>query len=323
MTMDYEIVRYETPIHQDLIRDLLTIWEKVFEVDFSWLAGVLQGDESSANRNVLWIAKAGGLVAATCRLTQSLSCPRLGCLGEVATLPEYRGRRLAHQLCARAIEDFEKQGGRNLFLGTVNPVAAKVYSSLGWRYLAGTRVMSRVAAGTPEDFLADYFREGAHLPVDIVPGGPEFRVPIIPLIVTPHDFFLLDINTSLFSSRYVTQNSCEGLYQRYQSLREPARWFVLTRSDGVAVGLASCKPAEDGNVWVEAFTHFHYQEKWLPRLYRTVVEWAAKQAWGPAMTTCFNQDPFKRAILVTMGLRETQKILHLPELEGPTKVFSF
>ena len=119
----------------------------------------------------------------------------------------------------QAVEEFVAQGGEAVFLGTGNPDAARIYHRLGWRRIAGTNVWARVTTGdSPEEYLADYFRAPGQ--VNIVPGDASLRVPMIPLLVTPHDWQVLDGNlpVPMLSTRYAVQSSCMGLCRKYYDL---------------------------------------------------------------------------------------------------------
>ncbi len=298
----YEFRRVDPPLPAPLIAELLRFWKTIFQGDFSGFDAMLAGKESQLNRHSVYLAEQRGKIAATCRMGISLSDPRLACLGEVATAPEHRGHNLTTRLCCQAVYDFDHADGQAFFLGTVNPVAAKIYTRLGWRYLAGTKVMLRTSSGlTPEEFMVDYFRQGLELPVKVAPGTTACRISMIPLILTPHDWVVLDANTSIFSTRYFTQKSCEGLFPRYQYLPSPAAWFAATRSDGVIVGLASVQIRETNIANVDAFAHHLYQEKILPELYSQAAAWARSQNASAVFTTAERHDPLKHQALHTLG----------------------
>ena len=93
----------------------------------------------------------------------------------MATASAWRRRGLARQLSQLARDEFWKLGGDAIFLGTVNPQAAPLYESLGWRRLTGANVMCLVRNdGSSDDFLADYFQ-----PVPwVLRGGGERSGPI-------------------------------------------------------------------------------------------------------------------------------------------------
>jgi len=219
----YEFRRVDPPLPAPLIAELLRFWKTIFQGDFSGFDAMLAGKESQLNRHSVYLAEQRGKIAATCRMGISLSDPRLACLGEVATAPEHRGHNLTTRLCCQAVYDFDHADGQAFFLGTVNPVAAKIYTRLGWRYLAGTKVMLRTSSGlTPEEFMVDYFRQGLELPVKVAPGTTACRISMIPLILTPHDWVVLDAKPP--SSRLVI------------SPRSPAKDFSL------AINISPARP---------------------------------------------------------------------------------
>ncbi len=276
-------------------------------MDFPGLIEILTGGDSQNNRDIVYLARKDGKIASTCRLTISRSDPRLGGLAEVATLAEHRGQNLGLELCRWAAKEFDESGGQANFLGTVNPIAAKLYGWLGWRYLAGTKVMVRIGSGeNPEEFLVDYFRGGQDLPVTIQPGSPALRVTMIPLILRPHDWLVLDANMNLCSTRFMIQKSCEGLFPRYVSLKDTGAWFVALLADGVVVGLASVKKLDDRTAQIEAFTVDRYQESWLGPLYQQAAQWARDyQGLSDIQTSCAKDDPLKPAVLEREEFRLT------------------
>lgn len=258
---DYILERYEVPLSQELAKELSGLWQAIFEVDFPGLLEILNGSDICNNRDILYLARNEGEVVSTCRLTISRRDPRIGGLGEVATHSEHRGKNLGFKLCQWAVREFDESGGQANFLGTVNPIAAGLYAKLGWRYLAGTKVMLRVVAGqNPEEYLVDYFRNGQELPVMIEPGSSVCRVTMIPLILRPHAKMVLDANANLVSTRFEIQKSCEGLYPRYAFMEKPSTWFAAIRADGVVVGLSSVRIFDGKTVRVDAFAVDRYQE---------------------------------------------------------------
>ena len=135
----------------------------MFPIDFTPMERVLGGRECDTNLDIVYVVKDGSQIVATTHLTISRSDPRIGGLGEVATLATHRGRGLAGALCGRAAEEFDAAGGEGLFLGTDNPAAARIYQRLGWRYLPHTHVMRRAGSVSVID---NYYRTGAGLSVD-------------------------------------------------------------------------------------------------------------------------------------------------------------
>ena len=113
---------------------------------------------------------------------------------------------------------------------------------------------------SPEEFLVEYFTPDRST---IGPAGPQIRVLMIPLIVTPHDWWVLDANVELFSCRYCVQHSCMGLFPRYsRRLQDRGEFFAASTSDGRAVGLASARLDSSGHCWVDGFLHRNFSEAW-------------------------------------------------------------
>jgi len=267
-------MEYEMPLSEDLAAELSRFWEATFETSYAWLQSVLAGQERVHNRDIVYLIRDGERLAGTCHLTIPVRQSRLGGLGEVATVPEYRDQGIATQLCTRARDEFRRQGGEALFLGTGNPAAARIYARLGWRKLAGTNVMAFISSDdSPEAFLVDHFREGGS--VTVAPATPAARIPMIPLFVCPHDDRVLDANTGMVSTRYAVQHSCMGLYPRYEALLpdELGTWFGARTEQGHWVGLSTARLDTSGAYRVDGFVHHKYQDIW-EELIRAAMHWA-------------------------------------------------
>jgi GNAT superfamily N-acetyltransferase len=244
-------------------------------LSFEELRGVLGGEERSFNRDWLYVRRADGVLAGTVHLTVSVACPGLGGLGEVAVPPAFRGRGIASDMCALARDAFASAGGAALFLAASNPGAFRVYERLGWQPVANSNVMACLpAGGTPAAFLEAYFAHPS--PCVISEGTAGDRLAMIPLIVAPHDWRQLDVNTGLCSTRHVHQPSCMGLYPRYVHLRTDGlgTWFSAHDSRGRLVGLSSARLDGNKQARVDGFTHPHYLDAW-ERLLQAAMAWRA------------------------------------------------
>ena len=299
-----EIVVLEPPLPADVIEELTGLWEPIFEARYDDLRPVLAGSEVAGNRNLVYMVREGGELAGTCQVTISRAVPALGGLGEVATAPAYRGRGIATRLCARARDDFRAQGGRALYLGTINPAAARVYYRLGWRNLAGTTVMACTTGDdSPEGFLVDYFRAQDGRP-RIVAGTAAARIPMIPLIVMPHDWQVLDANVGLYSTRYAVQHSCMFLYPRFQALTNEGRgaWFGAQAESGALLGLATARLDGDGGCQVDGFVYRTGQDVWS-ELLRAAMRWGAAQGVAVCWAGVSVEDEQKQAWCEVLGFR--------------------
>ena len=298
-----QVRQYEPPVDALLADELVEFWQTTFEVSFDEMRAILAGEESAHNHDVFQVARVDGRLAGSCHSTIGRSSHLLGGLGEVAVPPEFRGQGIANSLCAQARDAFQEAGGRALFLGTVNSHAARVYHRLGWRKLEGTNVMVVLSdSQSPADFLADYFHDPAA--VSVFPGTAADRLAIIPLIMTPHDEFVLDANLDLFSSRYTVQNSCMGLYSKYDSLGDDGRgaWFVARSERGRVVGLSSVNMDDSHRAQIDGFVHQDFLGSWSD-LIVAPIEWAAKHHASLLTVKLCDQDKDKLRRFPSLGFK--------------------
>lgn len=299
-------MKYAIPIAAALIDELIPFWAAIFgEVLPDMERAVFLGDEDAYSRSTLYLQREGTQLAGTCFIMHSKTMPTLAGFGEVATAPQFRGRGIAAELCSQAVADFRAAGGEAFFLGTVNPVAARVYHRLGWRKLAGANVMVNLtSSASPEEFLVDYFRRPGQVEISI--ASPDVRVPMIPLILTPHDSQVLDANVGLYSCRYRTQNSCMGLYPRYVRDLKPGQgaFFAARTEDGRVVGLATALPANREiagyDCQIDGFVHHHFAASW-PDLIEAAYAWA-KAGGATALRAAISaEDLEKQALFQSLG----------------------
>ena len=300
------IRKVEPPVPPPLTEQLVSFWEEIYQTSSQGMRPVLQGTEKAENRDVFYTLWEGDRLVGTSHLTYGLDCVSLGGLGEVATHPRFRKRGVAALLCQEALNDFTSAGGRAIFLGTDNAAAARVYQRLGWIRLAGTTVMANVIGPeTPEDFLVDYFRGAG--PADIQAARPSHRVPMIPLLVMPHDWKVLDALTGMFSTRYVTQNSCMGLYPRYQALPSGhhGTWFGARTDSGHLLGLSSVRMEAPDSAQMDAFTRPNQ-----PGLWKTLMEsalgWAADRGARRFTSRVCLEDEDKLQSFESLGFRKAK-----------------
>ena len=238
--------------------------------------------------------------------------PEFAGIGEVATRPEYRGRGIANRLCKQALDEFDEHGGEAVFLGTENLDAARIYHRLGWRRIANSTVYANIMSGdSPEEYLADYFRTPS--PVNIVPGDASLRVPMIPLLLTPHDWQILDGNlpTPMISTRYADQNSCMGLCRKYYYLvkRDNAEWFAAKTDDDRLVGIATAYVDVNDDCQVDGFVHARFSDAYSA-LINAAIDWGTQQNAGRIATRLSVEDEDKRSKFHAIGFRPSPSSFH-------------
>lgn len=294
----------EPPVAEALNTELTKFLTTVFG-GCPGMKEILQGNERPVNDDVFYVCRRNGQVASMCHLTVSRTNPELGGFGEVATAQEHRRTGLAGTVCSAAADEFRRRGGSWLALGTGEPTAARVYYRIGWRMLAGANVMAlSTTTDSPEEFLADYFRSNSK--TAITPAGAAERVPMIPLIVTPHDWQVLDANAGIQSTRYTMQSSCMSLYPKYQALETNGRgaWFAARTKTGQLVGLSSAQLTDSGTCKVDGFAHKNYEDAWGDLLQAT-MEWGTAQGAHKWEARLSAEDKEKRRLFETLGFQET------------------
>ena len=297
--------RVETPLPKTLAIQLASFWEDIFNASYKDYHGVLAGTERDLNRNIIYLTKVGSALAGTSQLTLSSSDAQLGGLGEVAIATSQRRQGIGRALCTLARDEFFDLGGVAIFLGTFNPDAAKLYHSLGWRQMEGSNVMCLVRDGrTPEVFLADYFCHTDN--IRISRGSAAQRLSMIPLIVCPHDWRILDANLNLFSTRFVLQKSCMGLFPRYQVLSQnpQAEWFTATTTLGCLVGLASAKLLNKKVAQIDGFSHPRFDSA-HHKLLKQCLTWAIAQNVNRCQAIIAQADVAKQRAFMSLGFSES------------------
>ena len=299
--------RYEIPIEKDLAEELFAFWKEIFGPgDPDIPMGVFLGDEEDHSRLITYLERDGDTLTGTCGITVSRANPRLAGFGEVATRPDYRGRGIASRLCGQAVEEFVAQGGEAVFLGTGNPDAARIYHRLGWRRIAGSYVWANVTTGdSPEEYLADYYRVPGL--VTIVPGDASLRVPMIPLLLTPHDWQVLDGNlpVPMVSIRYAMQSSCMGLCRKYYDLvkRDGTAWFAAKTDDDRLVGISTARIDAANACNVDGFIHARFADSY-DALIGAAIEWARSQEADRITTRLSVEDEDKQTAFACLGFRK-------------------
>ena len=296
-------MRLEAPLEQSLVDELFPFWEPIFGGPIDITPDTLLGSEGAESVIRVYTRRLGERLAGACLVATSRSLPALGGLGEVATSPEARRTGIATEVTRQARDDFAERGGEAMFLGTVNHAAARIYFRLGWRKLAGANLMLNALDGrSPEEFLVDYFRGiGA---VEVREPSPADRVPMIPLLVSPHDWQALDFNAGMLSTRYAVQDSCLGLYRRYSALAKDGRgaWFCASDGRGQLAGLSSARLDGEGGCWVDGFTRGEKLDSWEALIGRA-VDWGANRGASAIRATVSVEDDEKSALFESVGFK--------------------
>ena len=298
-------MRYEAPIDPRLVDELFAFWLPIFGGEIDLTPEALLGHEVPHSRIAVYTRRIGSELAGACLVAGSDSMPSIGGLGEVATGPAARRSGIATALTQQALNDFGAWGGQALFLGTVNPAAARIYHRLGWRKLAGANLMVNVLNGdSPEEFLVDYFRSLRSKTASVRTPSPADRAPMIPLLASPHDWQALDFNVRLMSTRYAALDSCLGLYRRYNAIANDGRgaWFCASTDSGEVCGLSTARLDAHGSCHVDGFTRKSHLASWRALL-QAAVDWGTGKNAAQLYATVSGEDDEKRALFESLGFK--------------------
>ena len=296
-------MRVEAPLEAQLVEELFEFWLPIFGLPNDLNPETLLGLENPQSFISAYTRRLGDKLAGTCLVIRSQVMPDLGGFSEVATSPDARRTGIASALSQQARDDFSDRGGKALFLGTVNPGAARIYFRLGWRKLAGTNVMLNVIDGdSPEEFMLDFFRDLG--PAGVSVASPGDRMPLIPVLLAPHDWQVLDLNVGMLSTRYAVQDSCLGLYRRYSALASDGQgsWFCARTKLGHVVGISSAARGSKSGCRVDGFAHREYASSW-EELISSAIDWGAARNASPIWTTVSIEDEEKLSLFESFGFK--------------------
>ncbi len=296
--------KFEAPIPEQICKELMSFWDSIFESPRDVPIDAYLGAELEYNSHIVFLERRFRKLVGTCHLTVSQQLPFIGGLGEVATSPDHRGLGFGTRLCKRALGDFQRLGGRALFLGTGNDLAAQIYQKLGWQKLNNTNVMANITGPkTPEGFLESYSQ--VKMPISVGVATEATRIPMILLLVTPHEWHVLDSNTGMYSTRYYSQRSCMGLYRKYNAVRynSGGEWFSAVGEDGRVLGLMTACLDLMGGCRVDGFNYSGYPHV-LEELILAAVMWAKCSGASPIWASILPVDVGKREIFEVMGFHE-------------------
>ena len=133
------------PISDPKIKNLYYLWlnngfGKEEKIDIK--KALLKGSEKDLHQINLYSIEHNGEILSSVILIFQKDNPYISGLGEVCTKIDVRGKNYASKLCKLARDDFFSIDNSEInFLGTVNPNAARIYKSLGWKKIKNSEVM--------------------------------------------------------------------------------------------------------------------------------------------------------------------------------------
>lgn len=239
MELIRRVVPYDASHALKLIREIFGEEEALLE------SPQLTGAEVEENTDIVYEAWEDGVLAGTIHATIPKMQPAICGLSAMCTATSHRGKGVGKLLFAKILEEIDGLGVQTAFLGTGNPIAAKLYHDFGFAYMMGSGVMERYVIGNNARFRQNYTERPESY--QIIPGSAAMRIPMIPLIVCGGRQRVLDINTSLYNCSMVSQLSCMSLYPRYEQLvKDGGKFWGVVSNTGVLGAVLSAKPTKQG-----------------------------------------------------------------------------
>ena len=264
--------KFEAPIQESLLQELIELWDTIPELrtNEEWRRELL-GLVPSFNRILIYIVREGGRIVAMCQFYISRRMHILSEFSYPGTRPECRGRGIATELWGAAIDDMKAMGVEAIFLGTFDRIAFRLYRRLGFSKLPASLTFVQALNGlSAEELLADWFRDAG--PATLSSGNPGDQLPSYPLIVSQHDWQVLDANAGLMSTRYSLHRTFRGLYLKCANVGddENGARFSATTDDGKVVGMSTARMDDDDSCAVDGFVHGRYPDSFDDLILATI-----------------------------------------------------
>lgn len=233
-----------------------------------YLGSTMKGLYEDQSCNWFFWTESESRIASICWYITPDDDPSLGCFGEVYTAPEFRGKGLAKELNAFALKHFDDSSGKLMMLATGNPVAAKLYKSLGFQpHPEG--FMRRFTPGC-NGFLDDYYAPGEMITRQVRYGDMPR---VVALLNEPNPWVCAHLPAGIYSANWYRHNRCGSLFSPLWR-RTNGLWYGAFNQCGAMVGSVTMESAgsidSPGHVILDMFVHPAYAEQALRLLGRAI-----------------------------------------------------
>tara|TARA_B100000579_G_scaffold86857_2_gene68110 strand:- start:64761 stop:65723 length:963 start_codon:yes stop_codon:yes gene_type:complete len=300
---------YTIPITTKQITNLYDLWvnngfENEKNIDIN--KNLLSGSEVKSNKIKLYVYEKAATVLSSAIIIINNNNPSISGVGEVCTSVNYRGKGLANTLCEKIVDDyFLNNQSRAIFLGTINPVAEKIYKSLGWQMIKNTNVMFNSKNQDDfESFLLTYNKPNSTK--IITKGNSDFRISIIPFVLSQRSKNQIDLNSKVNLINKLS--SCLGLYNKYDSLYvKKGNWFSVSDNENRLFSIVSYLEKEDKKFRIDGlFNYLYYDE--AKKLVEFVINKLVNQKPNKISVEIYKKDTSKLQMFHELGFIEKNNI---------------
>tara|TARA_Y100000768_G_scaffold387475_1_gene378920 strand:- start:10 stop:972 length:963 start_codon:yes stop_codon:yes gene_type:complete len=300
---------YTIPITTKQITNLYDLWvnngfENEKNIDIN--KNLLSGSEVKSNQIKLYVYEKAATVLSSAIIIINNNNPSISGVGEVCTSVNSRGKGLANTLCEKMVDDyFLNNQSRAIFLGTINPVAEKIYKSLGWQMIKNTNVMFNSKNQDDfESFLLTYNKPNSTK--IITKGNSDFRISIIPFVLSQRSKNQIDLNSKVNLINKLS--SCLGLYNKYDSLYvKKGNWFSVSDNENRLFSIVSYLEKEDKKFRIDGlFNYLYYDE--AKKLVEFVINKLVNQKPNKISVEIYKKDTSKLQMFHELGFIEKNNI---------------
>lgn len=299
---------YTIPITTKQITNLYYLWinngfenEKNIDIDKKLLSGA----EFESNQIKLYVYENDNTVLSSAIIVTNNKNPSFAGLGEVCTSVNSRGKGLANSLCEKIVDDyFSSDQSKAIFLGTVNPIAEKIYKSLGWQTIYNSNVMFNSKNQDDfESFLITYNK--SKLPKNFSKGNSDFRLSIIPFALSLRSINQIDLNSKV--NLINKSSSCLGLYNKYDSLYlKNGNWFSVSDNENRIFSIVSYLEKENKEFRIDGLFNYLYAED-AKKLVVLAIDEIIKQKPNKIFVEIYKKDISKIQMFHELGFVEKKK----------------
>ena len=256
---------YTIPINEKKIFQLYKLWLNngyETEKDIDIKKNHLLGSEKEITNIKLFTYELDDQIKSSCITLYDKKLRTLAGLGEVCTEKKSRGNGYAKDLCNDAKEDFfSNKESEGIFLGTVNPVAQKIYENLGWIQIRNSKVMFNSRQNIDfDEFIYDFYNNNQSLTLS--KGSSEHRIPIIAYFLSEINEFKVDLNAGIIGNNF--SSMCLSAYNKFESIRNNfGDWFVISDNRNKIFAISTIKNIDENNIRIDGNYKKNYKNEFI------------------------------------------------------------
>ncbi len=281
---------------------------------------LLHGLEKNSNSIKLYVFENNDFIDSSAMIITNISNPQISGIGEVCTSIKSRGKGYAKSLCKKIMQDFfSSNESEGIFLGTINPIAKKIYESLGWESIENSNVMFNSNNKKDfESFLIEYYERKSE--IQITKGNPNFRLSIIPYVLSLRLKNQIDLNSKI--NLVEISSGCLSLYNKYDFLTQSnGNWYCQSDEKNRIFSITSYIDDGGKNFRIDGLFNESYSKSSNDLLIKTLSEVYEKKPKS-IFAEVFSEDFHKIELLKNVGFIYKKEVsLIVEEKEKRFKLF--